>query len=1483
MEELGAGAPSSFGQSSGGDALGVEPSEQPKQAAAAALPDMQVIGVPVESSKAASVEPEFETVQDFTSEPLEARLASKDLNRRCSAYTELQANMERGNDPEAFAVFWKHLDVCIGETLPKGQDAALTALSKYLELSQDLEASDALPLVRRLLEHKSIDKPKMQLLVPPVILAVAEICEGPAVIKEMLDCLTGLEDAKKKVQGFFKKQVAFIIRQFYQMLSEFGAARISPKLGYVNVTIKYITDKDNLIREACYNTLVELSCWLGDISGAVQSMEEPQKKELMARVDKLGDEEKRRTQAKRLYRGEAQLVTDICDSGTVVVDKAASVPVTLDAYDMVEAVDAQKKLPRGWCISKVFSMEKWKEKHEYLQELSKILDVPRLVSCDFYASLAPSFARLFKTESNIPIMTEAAKCVGLMARGLRKDFERPARQLLPVALKRIVDKSVWKTNVLIDRVEQLLWSVPFDLLLEELRPHVASKSLFAKKEAMAFFVRSFDLVQVQQSSGDVAQKFLCPLAAAVLPNLDDADNTVRQEAARILALLSHRNPDSPDLGPHLLSKVPAARRNFFEEECRKLGKELGLPCEFLSGSGSIGLASAAAEADMKKSASSSSLLTRIPPAAEGRPESPLARGRAGSRPATPNQQRIGAGSSLKRTGLTMPRARGLALTPRSLQQGTADAATTCATSSKDHVHADEEADSARATSSREGATSSHAQPAELTPAPPSCGESALIEAMAAEIRSLNAKVQELEAQQADQDLCNAAAPSRQRAGHGGAAAQPQATHESSLPSRLSRPATPPPQRARSTDRSGLAAKQAAAAAAAAAADAQVEKRLSSSTSGMITPRGMSSGPARRQGLQSHLHALSSKNKRSVICSLAAISEGFDRQAAFQILRSQKDVVAIVKMFDDKDGDLRKAALQIIALISMHSDSDAFARGCGRHLSKDAHAVVKAAASLLAGGEDANSPEFSQLSVSHIEEPSQLSVSSRTNHTRPTTPLKARPAAPTTARGTGVEAAASREAAPGRRSAAGSENYTREGTPTRRAVGHAEPCRREATPPRRAAARNCEVEAGSTRLAPPSKRLGSDCAEGSSTRIATPTRTHPSSTANVPVEAKTRLLTPRSATRDDNSAITPSESRIRPRAASPLSQNRSCQPSVQMAAPERTEAATPGWPGASPSPSPIAARSSSPQRGHFNKVLGDLIDPTTNCKNFKELSEMTAATMKERGQDSWDVDSLQHLRQTILGLLQKVVREDPPDEKFKGTLQLLDVFGEKPDWKHAEPGNQQVFSVIKEFLNLLNRKNLRKERVGEANMCFVKCLTCLHPLTAYWALLEVLKEEEKLKSLVIKCLKKVEKKASIGAEGCSEERSEREGRSIMEVVFSSRLSVLKLTGNARRQAWLEAAKEVVEIARRWLPEVVTDCFAATAAAAKDVDDRRLLEELLGRSLDENASSEQVPNRDNEACSKENVPIAADSIISKHGDLKTPMTSKPTSSPCVARNA
>lgn len=596
-----------------------------------------------------AAEPEFEEAQDFSKEPLEARLSNaKDLNRRCSAYAELQASMETSNS-EAFALFSKHLDVCIGETLPKGQDAALSALAVYLEHSPELEASQVQPLVRKLIEHKAIDKPKMQLLVPPVVVLVTEICEGPVVLKEILECLSALESAKKKTQGFFKKQVAFIIKLFYHLLADFGPQRISPIPDYVSVVLKYITDSDRGIREACYSVLVELTLWQKDISAIIKTMEDPQKKELAKRVADVKEEDQSRGVAKRRYRHEKA-----CDPSTGSTSKdVTEVVQPIDEFTLVEAVDAVKKLPKGWCINKVFSMEKWKEKQQHLQIFANAVDVTRLVPNDFYASLVPALQRLLKAETNIPVFGEVVKCMGLMAKGLRKEFERPARQILPTALTRINDKSVWKPNqpsFMIERVEQLLWSVPFEVLVEETRVYVSSKSQFVKKEAMALLIRSLDLPAVQQSCGEVAQKFFAPLVAMALPNIDDADNLVRQEAAKFLATLATKNNSSPELAP-LLDKVPPHRRNFFEEEWKRQAKELGL---------TISLPSASSNEDVD---SVSQNATQARPSL--RQPSPLRSARGGgeaeNRPASPTPasraERALAGSPSKGNKTPRPRDR----------------------------------------------------------------------------------------------------------------------------------------------------------------------------------------------------------------------------------------------------------------------------------------------------------------------------------------------------------------------------------------------------------------------------------------------------------------------------------------------------------------------------------------------------------------------------------------------------------------------------------------------------------------------------------------------------------------------------------------------------------------------------------------------------------------------------------------------------------
>ncbi|CAJ1361612.1 unnamed protein product, partial [Effrenium voratum] len=336
------------------------------------------------------------------------------------------------------------------------------------------------------------------------------------------------------------------------LLADFGVKKMPPKLGYLSIVLKYVADSDRGIREACYGVLVELAAWI-DISELIKEMDEPQKKEVAKRLE--AKEEK--TQPKRLYRGEAPATATAASAG-----------------ELFDKVDPFKKLPKGWCMSAVNSMEKWKEKLQHLQVFSSLLEGPaeqHMLQADAQTlqPLAVTLQRLLKSESNIPVLTEVAKCMGLLARGLRRHFERCARQLLPVALARINDKSVWKPNCLIERVEQLLWSLPLDALLEELTGHICSKSLFVKKEAMSLLLRALELPQVQDMYPDALQRFFPTCASMVVPLIDDSDNTVRQEAAKTLAKLASSNQDAAD--QLVAARLPAHRRNLYEEEVRKLG------------------------------------------------------------------------------------------------------------------------------------------------------------------------------------------------------------------------------------------------------------------------------------------------------------------------------------------------------------------------------------------------------------------------------------------------------------------------------------------------------------------------------------------------------------------------------------------------------------------------------------------------------------------------------------------------------------------------------------------------------------------------------------------------------------------------------------------------------------------------------------------------------------------------------------------------
>eukprot|EP00913_Durusdinium_trenchii_P025092 g23553.t1 len=224
------------------------------------MPDAPVAGPALTSSGFSAPVPEHAE-----------RLHARDLARRCSAYAELQAKMDAGNaDTELWALCGASVDMALAESLPKGQDAALNAVAAYLKHCPGLEAKTVLPWVRKLTEHKA--------------------CRDEMAVG-------------KKSTGFLKKQIAFIIKLISQLLGDFGIKKMPPKLGYLSFVLKYVSDSDRGIREACYSVAIEMAAWLGDIGDLISPMDEPQKKEVAKRLEAAGGEQK--SKPIRCYRGDA--------------------------------------------------------------------------------------------------------------------------------------------------------------------------------------------------------------------------------------------------------------------------------------------------------------------------------------------------------------------------------------------------------------------------------------------------------------------------------------------------------------------------------------------------------------------------------------------------------------------------------------------------------------------------------------------------------------------------------------------------------------------------------------------------------------------------------------------------------------------------------------------------------------------------------------------------------------------------------------------------------------------------------------------------------------------------------------------------------------------------------------------------------------------------------------------------------------------------
>jgi cytoskeleton-associated protein 5 len=129
----------------------------------------------------------------------------------------------------------------------------------------------------------------------------------------------------------------------------------------------------------------------------------------------------------------------------------SAAPKEVDAYDVVDAVNVLSKVNAAFYEALV--SKKWKERKEALDMLVAASDNPKLESGD-YAELAKNLKKCLN-DANVFVVELATRCLGMLGRGLRKEFSTHARQVIGALLDKLKEKKQIVVTAIQEALERM--------------------------------------------------------------------------------------------------------------------------------------------------------------------------------------------------------------------------------------------------------------------------------------------------------------------------------------------------------------------------------------------------------------------------------------------------------------------------------------------------------------------------------------------------------------------------------------------------------------------------------------------------------------------------------------------------------------------------------------------------------------------------------------------------------------------------------------------------------------------------------------------------------------------------------------------------------------------------------------------------------------------------------------------------------------------
>ncbi|XP_041753854.1 cytoskeleton-associated protein 5-like [Coregonus clupeaformis] len=385
-----------------------------------------------------------------------------------------------------------------------------------------------------------------------ICLMYIEIEKGDTVQEELIK---GLENKNPKI-------VVACVETIRRALCEFGSKTVTLK-PIVKVLPKLFESREKAVRDEAKLLAVEVYRWIRDsLRPPLQNINSVQLKELeeeWVTVPSSAPRQSRFLRSQQDLRAKFEEQQAEAGSDGDCEDVADSAP-QVDPYELLDPVEILSKLPKDF-YEKI-EAKKWQERKEALEALEKLAKHPKLDNGD-YGDVVRALKRVIGKDTNVMLVSLAAKCLAGLASGLRKKFGTYAGQVVPTILDKFKEKKPAVVQSLQEAINAVFLTTTLQNLSEDMLAVMDNKNPSIKQQASLFLARSIRL----STPSTLPKSLLKPLCVALIKQVNDPAPEVRDAAFEALGTAMKVagekavNPFLADLDKLKLDKIKESADN----------------------------------------------------------------------------------------------------------------------------------------------------------------------------------------------------------------------------------------------------------------------------------------------------------------------------------------------------------------------------------------------------------------------------------------------------------------------------------------------------------------------------------------------------------------------------------------------------------------------------------------------------------------------------------------------------------------------------------------------------------------------------------------------------------------------------------------------------------------------------------------------------------------------------------------------------------